>query len=70
MIHSNKRGYHICGDIHDPLTVPLDVQTTLTPCARMSSDPRFCNELLREEFGVREAGLRLRIIEELHRLFA
>ena len=37
---------------------------------RTASDSRFVHEMLEKEFGVKHAGLRLRLVEELHRLFS
>ena len=54
----------------------LRTRSCLTPLThfphtfRTSSDPRFVHEMLEREFGVVHAGLRLRLVEELHRLFS
>ena len=36
---------------------------------RMALDARFLHETLRAEFGISQLGHRLRLIEELHKLF-
>ena len=37
---------------------------------RLSGDSRFVHEVLEGEFGIVHIGQRLRVVEELHRLFS
>lgn len=41
----------------------------LSGLQRMATDTKFVHETLRSEFGIHQLGQRLRLIEELHRLF-
>ncbi len=44
--------------------------TALSGLYRMGSDAGFLHQVLSQELGVRTLGQRLRLVEELHRLFS